>query len=96
MKFWKYYRPRKKAAVILLRVLSKKIALSNFFINNKGSLLEFLSDRELQVAQMIFDYLDVSPRTVSTYHTCIFNKLNTRNCVEWVHLFVRYNVLNMG
>lgn len=85
--------------------IAQKMALSKFSIDSKGSPLALLSDRELQVAQMIVDCkksteiadnLNVSPKTVSTYRTRIFSKLNIESDVELIHLAVRYNVLGMG
>ncbi|QUX92639.1 two-component system response regulator UvrY [Marinomonas sp. A3A] len=85
--------------------IAQKMALSKFSIDGQGSPLGQLSDRELQVAQMIVDckksneiaeHLNVSPKTVSTYRTRIFTKLNIESDVELIHLAVRYNVLGMG
>lgn len=85
--------------------IAQKMALSKFSIDDQGSPLGQLSDRELQVAQMIVDckksneiaeHLNVSPKTVSTYRTRIFTKLNIESDVELIHLAVRYNVLGMG
>jgi len=85
--------------------IAQKMALSKITIDGQGSPLGQLSDRELQVAQMIVDckksneiaeHLNVSPKTVSTYRTRIFAKLNIESDVELIHLAVRYNVLGMG
>lgn len=85
--------------------LAQKMALTKFTIDGQGSPLGQLSDRELQVSQMIVDCkksheiaesLNVSPKTVSTYRTRIFAKLNIESDVELIHLAVRYNVLGMG
>ncbi|WP_111638428.1 response regulator [Marinomonas shanghaiensis] len=85
--------------------VAQKMALSKFSIDGQGSPLGQLSDRELQVAQMIVDckksneiaeQLNVSPKTVSTYRTRIFTKLNIDSDVELIRLAVRYNVLGMG
>ncbi|MEP2616913.1 MAG: response regulator [Marinomonas sp.] len=85
--------------------IAQKMALSKFSIDGQGSPLGQLSDRELQVAQMIVDckksneiadHLNVSPKTVSTYRTRIFTKLNIESDVELIRLAVRYNVLGMG
>ncbi|MDP5055606.1 MAG: response regulator [Marinomonas hwangdonensis] len=85
--------------------IAQKMALSKFIIDGDGSPLGQLSDRELQVAQMIVDckksteiaeHLKVSPKTVSTYRTRIFSKLNIDSDVELIRLAVRYNVLGMG
>ncbi len=85
--------------------IAQKMALSKFSIDEQGSPLGQLSDRELQVAQMIVDckksneiadQLNVSPKTVSTYRTRIFEKLNIHSDVELIRLAVRYNVLGMG
>lgn len=85
--------------------IAQKMALSKISIDGQGSPLGQLSDRELQVAQMIVDckksneiadQLNVSPKTVSTYRARIFTKLNIESDVELIHLAVRYNVLGMG
>ena len=85
--------------------IAQRMALSKFSIDDQGSPLGELSDRELQVAQMIVDckksseiaeHLNVSPKTVSTYKTRIFAKLNIDSDVELIHLAVRYSVLGMG
>lgn len=85
--------------------IAQKMALSKFTPESAGSPLDQLSDRELQVAQMIIDckksteiaeHLNVSPKTVSTYRTRIFSKLSIDSDVELMHLAVRYNVLGMG
>ncbi|MBR7888349.1 response regulator [Marinomonas sp. A79] len=85
--------------------VAQKMALSKFSIDGQGSPLGQLSDRELQVAQMIVDckksteiadHLNVSPKTVSTYRTRIFTKLNIESDVELIRLAVRYHVLGMG
>ncbi|MBJ7553054.1 response regulator [Marinomonas spartinae] len=94
-----------KGGHYISKSIAQKMALSKFSIDSKGSPLEALSDRELQVAQMIVDckksteiaeHLNVSPKTVSTYRTRIFSKLNIESDVELIHLAVRYNVLGMG
>lgn len=85
--------------------IAQKMALTKYTIDSKGSPLEALSDRELQVAQMIVDckksteiaaHLNVSPKTVSTYRTRIFSKLSIESDVELIRLAVRYSVLGMG
>jgi two-component system, NarL family, invasion response regulator UvrY len=85
--------------------VAQRMALSKFSIDGEGSPLGLLSDRELQVAQMIIDckksneiaeLLNVSPKTVSTYRTRIFSKLSIDSDVELIHLAIRYNVLGMG
>lgn len=85
--------------------VAQRMALSKFSIDGEGSPLGQLSDRELQVAQMIIDckksneiaeLLNVSPKTVSTYRTRIFSKLSIDSDVELIHLAIRYNVLGMG
>ncbi|MCB5160793.1 response regulator [Marinomonas algarum] len=85
--------------------VAQKIALSKFTIDGEGSPLSQLSDRELQVAQMIVDgkksseiavSLKVSPKTVSTFRSRIFSKLNIDSDVELIRLAIRYRVLGMG
>ncbi|NLQ16708.1 response regulator [Marinomonas sp. M1K-6] len=94
-----------KGESYISKTIAQKIALSKFSLDSQGSPLGQLSDRELQVAQMIVDckksseiaeYLSVSPKTVSTYRTRIFTKLSIESDVELMHLAVRYSVLGMG
>lgn len=95
----------RKGGHYISKAIAQKMALSKLAIDGQGSPLELLSDRELQVAQMIVDckksteiaeHLNVSPKTVSTYRTRIFTKLSIESDVELIRLAVRYNVLGMG
>ncbi|ADZ92040.1 response regulator [Marinomonas mediterranea] len=85
--------------------VAQKIALAKTSSIDGDSPLHALSERELQVAQMIVDckksneiadQLNVSPKTVSTYRARIFSKLNIESDVELARLAMRYNILGLG
>ncbi|GAB3481465.1 response regulator [Marinomonas epiphytica] len=84
--------------------VARSMALSKVSEDQQGGILEPLSTREVQVAQMIVDgekmrdiadKLNVSPKTVSTFKTRIFSKLNIDNDVALVRLATRYKILGM-
>lgn len=68
-----------------------------------GSPFEQLSQRETQVMlmitggespQAIADKLHLSPKTVSTYRTRLFQKLDISNAVELTRLALRYGIID--
>lgn len=68
-----------------------------------GSPFESLSQREMQVMMMvsqgysvqeISDRLCLSPKTVSTYRSRLFQKLDVSNDVELIHLAIRHGILS--
>ena len=70
--------------------------------NSSGSPFEQLSAREMQVmimatkghsVQDISDKLHLSPKTVSTYRSRLFEKLGVANDVELTRLAMRYGVI---
>ncbi|SBT17493.1 Response regulator UvrY [Marinomonas gallaica] len=88
----------------LSRVVAQKVALSKTTKNGSDSPFGELSERELQVAQMIVDCvktkeiadrLHVSDKTVSTFRKRIFTKLEIQSDVELARLAMRYNVLGL-
>lgn len=88
----------------LSRVVAQKVALAKTTKNGAGSPFGELSERELQVAQMIVDCvktkeiadrLNVSDKTVSTFRKRIFTKLDIQSDVELARLAMRYNVLGL-
>ena len=88
----------------LSRVVAQKVALAKTSKNGSDSPFGELSDRELQVAQMIVDCvktkeianrLNVSDKTVSTFRKRIFTKLGIESDVELARLAMRYNVLGL-
>ena len=88
----------------LSRVVAQKVALSKTSKNSSDSPFGELSERELQVAQMIVDCvktkeiadrLNVSDKTVSTFRRRIFDKLEIQSDVELARLAMRYNVLGL-
>ncbi|MBM6549597.1 response regulator [Marinomonas ostreistagni] len=93
-----------KGQQYLSRVVAQKVALSRTMKNGAESPFDELSDRELQVAQMIVDCvktkviadrLHVSDKTVSTFRKRIFTKLDVESDVELARLAMRYNVLGL-
>lgn len=71
--------------------------------NASESPFEQLSERELQVALMIVNCVQVSEiatslclsnKTVNSYRYRIFEKLNARNDVELTHLAIRYQLID--
>ncbi|SBS26724.1 Response regulator UvrY [Marinomonas aquimarina] len=88
----------------LSRVVAQKVALAKTTKNGADSPFGELSERELQVAQMIVDCvktkdiadrLNVSDKTVSTFRKRIFTKLDIQSDVELARLAMRYNVLGL-
>ncbi|RDL43023.1 two-component system response regulator UvrY [Marinomonas piezotolerans] len=93
-----------KGEQYLSRVVAQKVALSRTTKKGAESPFDELSDRELQVAQMIVDCvktkdiadkLNVSDKTVSTFRKRIFNKVGVESDVELARLAMRYNVLGL-
>lgn len=93
-----------KGEQYLSRVVAQKVALSRTTKQGNESPFDDLSDRELQVAQMIVDCvktkeiadkLNVSDKTVSTFRKRIFTKLGVGSDVELARLAMRYNVLGL-
>lgn len=93
-----------KGKQYLSRVVAQKVALSKTTKTGADSPFDELSDRELQVAQMIVDCvktkeiadrLNVSDKTVSTFRKRIFTKLSIESDVELARLAMRYNVLGL-
>lgn len=71
--------------------------------NNETSPFQSLSDRELQVLGLIIkgvkvndisEKLHLSPKTVSTYRTRLFSKLQVKNDVELTKLAMQYGYLD--
>lgn len=71
--------------------------------NEGGSPFDQLSERELQVCNLITqgyagrdisNMLHLSPKTVSTYRTRIFQKANVDNVPELVRLAMRYGLID--
>ncbi|MDE2091951.1 MAG: UvrY/SirA/GacA family response regulator transcription factor [Gammaproteobacteria bacterium] len=81
-------------------VIAQQLALSAVK-GVHGSPFELLSQRETQVMlmitggespQTIADKLHLSPKTVSTYRTRLFQKLGISNAVELTRLALRYDI----
>ena len=84
--------------------IAQKLALSQVSKDETSSPLDVLSDRELQIAQMIVDCrkvqeiaesLHLSSKTVNTYRYRIFEKLNISSDVELARLAMRHKLLGM-
>ena len=82
--------------------IARQLALQAVNKTSGGSPFEQLSAREMQVmimatgghsVQEISDKLHLSPKTVSTYRSRLFEKLNVANDVELTRLALRYGVI---
>jgi two-component system invasion response regulator UvrY len=81
--------------------VAQKLALS--FVNNRGkSLLEELTQREVQVMLMVVkgesnrgisEKLCLSPKTTSTYRGRLFDKLGVDNDVELTRFAIRHGMI---
>ncbi len=80
--------------------IAQAVALSR--LRSRGTLLERLSPREVdvmlrvvrgQTIQHISDALFLSPKTISTYKSRIFEKMGVRNDVELTLLAIRHGLL---
>lgn len=86
----------------LSQEIAQKLALSNFVSKREDSPLSVLSPREMQVMLMITqgkstqdisEALFLSPKTISTYRTRLYEKLGINNDVELTHLALRYKLI---
>lgn len=84
-------------------VIAQRLADESLRKGDQESPMNALSERELQVlmlvtqghgTQHISDILNLSPKTVSTYRSRIFQKLDADNDVELVRLAMRYGLLD--
>ncbi len=80
--------------------IAQQLALS--MLPGSESLLDLLSQRELQVLIMISrgmrtnkisEKLHLSPKTVSTYRKRLHDKLNVSNDVEMMHMAIKHGLL---
>ena len=85
--------------------VAQKLSLSALVNKGEASPLAKLSPREMQVMMMITqgkttqeisDALFLSPKTVSTYRTRLFEKLGVSNDVELTHFALRHGVIELG
>jgi len=85
--------------------VAQKMALSQMSKDDADTPLDSLSDRELQIAQMIVDCrkvqdiaekLNLSAKTVNTYRYRMFEKLSIGSDVELARLAMRHNLLGVG
>jgi len=85
--------------------VAQKLSLSALVNKGESSPLAKLSPREMQVMMMITqgkttqeisDALFLSPKTVSTYRTRLFEKLGVSNDVELTHFALRHGVIELG
>ena len=84
--------------------VARKLSLSALVNKGSGSPLDRLSPRETQVmimiaqgrtTQQISDDLFLSPKTVSTYRSRLFEKLGVKNDVELTHFALRHGILQI-
>ncbi|VAW55518.1 BarA-associated response regulator UvrY (= GacA = SirA) [hydrothermal vent metagenome] len=80
--------------------IAQELALS--MLPGEESLLDVLSQRELQVLIMISqgmrtnsisDKLALSPKTISTYRKRLYEKLEVSNDVEMMHIAIKHGLL---
>jgi len=85
--------------------VAQKLSLSKLVHKGEGSPLARLSPREMQVMMMITqgkttqeisDELFLSPKTVSTYRTRLFEKLGLHNDVELTHFALRHELIELA
>jgi len=85
------------------RDIAQKLALSGFMGASEASPLAQLSPREMQVMVMIAqgktngsisDTLFLSPKTISTFRSRLFEKLSVSNDVELTHVALRYQLID--
>lgn len=85
------------------RDIAQKLALSSFTGKAETSALAKISPREMQVMVMIAqgktnghisDALFLSPKTISTFRSRLFEKLDVSNDVELTHVALRYHLID--
>ncbi len=85
--------------------VARKLSLTALVNKGDASPLSRLSPREMQVMMMITqgrttqeisDALFLSPKTVSTYRTRLFEKLGVSNDVELTHLALRHGIIELS
>jgi len=85
--------------------VAQRLSLSSLVNKGKSTPLAKLSPREMQVmlmitkgdtTQQISDALFLSPKTISTYRTRLFEKLEIHNDVELTHFALRYGLIELN
>ncbi len=85
--------------------VAQRLSISNLVNKGASTPLALLSPREMQVmlmvtqgrnTQEISDALFVSPKTISTYRTRLFEKLELKNDVELTHFALRHGLIELG
>ena len=85
--------------------VAQKLSLSRIVNKGESSPVSLLSPREMQVMMMITqgkttqeisDALFLSPKTVSTYRTRLFEKLDLHNDVELTHFALRHGLIELS
>lgn len=83
--------------------LAQLMVLNGMKVSHDGSPFLELSQRELQIAELISsgvrskdvaDMLNISPKTINTYKTRIYDKLNVSNDVELALSAVKYGLVD--
>ncbi|WP_419604824.1 response regulator [Thiolapillus sp.] len=84
--------------------VAQRLSLSALVNKGKSTPLAKLSPREMQVmlmitrgstTQQISDALFLSPKTISTYRTRLFEKLEIHNDVELTHFALRHGLIEL-
>ena len=84
--------------------VAQRLSLSALVNKGKSTPLARLSPREMQVmlmitrgstTQQISDALFLSPKTISTYRTRLFEKLEIHNDVELTHFALRHGLIEL-
>lgn len=90
-----------KGEYVLSPQIAQKMALKSFSADDSNNPFEELSERELQVMDMLIDgkkisaiseHLCLSPKTVSTYRHRLFSKLGVKSDVELSRLAQQYGL----
>jgi two-component system invasion response regulator UvrY len=85
--------------------VAQRLSLSALVNKGESTPLAKLSPREMQVmlmitrgstTQQISDALFLSPKTISTYRTRLFEKLEIHNDVELTHFALRYGLIELN
>jgi two-component system invasion response regulator UvrY len=85
--------------------VAQRLSLSSLINKGKSTPVETLSAREMQVmlmvtkgntTQEISDSLYLSPKTISTYRTRLFEKLGVHNDVELTHFALTHGLIELN
>ncbi len=91
--------------VYISPAIAQQLVLKSLDSDQEGSPLASLSQRELQIAQMITSghranevaaVLNISPKTINTYKYRIYDKLDVTNDVQLTLAAVKYGLVDPG